>query len=121
MTKVKFFRSGGSFYGFEEQGHTGYSSAGEDILCAALSAMTMLIVNTIEVAYASDVEYDVNEGATEIKVKSKAALAEFETDERKRYAVSGLFTGYYYQLNDLTEEYYDNLEVEVIDKDYDEP
>ena len=72
MTKVKFFRSGGSFYGFEEQGHTGYASAGEDILCAALSAMTMLIVNTIEVAYASDVEYDVNEGATEIKVKSKA-------------------------------------------------
>ncbi len=118
MTKIKFFRSGGSFYGFEEKGHTGYGEAGEDILCAALSSMTMLIVNTIEVAYASDVEYEVNEGATEIKVRSKAALAEYESDERKRYAVSGLFCGYYYQLNDLLEEYYDYLEVEVIDVDY---
>ena len=118
MTKIKFYRSGGSFYGFEEKGHTGYGEAGEDILCAALSSMTMLIVNTIEVAYASDVEYEVNEGATEIKVRSKAALAEYESDERKRYAVSGLFCGYYYQLNDLLEEYYDYLEVEVIDVDY---
>ncbi len=80
--------------------------------------MTMLIVNTIEIAYSSDVEYNVNEGATEIKVRSKAALAEYENDERKRYAVSGLFCGYYYQLNDLLEEYYDYLEVEVIDVDY---
>ena len=118
MTTVVFYKSGGIYYGFEEKGHTGYGEAGEDILCAALSSMTMLIVNTIEVAYASDVEYKVNEGATEIKVRSKAALAEYESDERKRYAVSGLFCGYYYQLNDLLEEYYDYLEVEVIDVDY---
>ena len=118
MTKIVFLRSGGSFYGFEETGHTGYGEAGEDVLCAALSAMTMLIVNTVEVAYASDVEYDVNEGATKIKVRAKSALAEFEGDERKRYAVSGLFCGYYYQLTDLANEYYENLEVDVIDKDY---
>ena len=118
MTKITFYRSGGSFYGFEEKGHTGYASEGEDILCAALSAMTMLIVNTIEIAYASDVEYSVNEGATEIKVVSKAALVEFEEDDNKRYAVSGLFCGYYYQLNDLAEEYYENLSVEVVDRDY---
>ena len=118
MTKITFFRSGGSFYGFEEEGHSGYAEEGQDILCAALSAMTMLIVNTIEIAYASDVEYSVDEGATRIKVMSRAALAEYEDDDAKRYAVSGLFCGYYYQLNDLLEEYYDNLSVEVIDCDY---
>ena len=118
MTKIVFFRSGGTFYGFEEQGHTGYGDAGDDVLCAALSAMTMLIINTIEVAYASDVDYSVNEGATHIMVRSKAALAEFEEDERKRYAVSGLFLSYYYQLNDMIEEYYDYLDVEVKDIDY---
>ena len=118
MTKIVFFRSGGSFYGFEEQGHADYAEAGQDVLCAALSAMTMLIINTVEVAYASDVDYQIDEGATNIRVRSKAALAEFEEDERKRYAVSGIFCGYYYQLNDLLEEYYDNLEVTVIDKDY---
>ena len=118
MTKVVFYRSGGAFWGFEETGHTGYGDAGEDILCSALSAMTMLIVNTVEIAYASNIDYDINEGATTIKVSSKAALPEFEDDERKRYAVSGLFMAYYYQLNDLTLEYGDFLEVEVTDRDY---
>ena len=118
MTKIVFYRSGGVYYGFEEQGHSGYAEAGDDVLCAALSAMTMLIINTIEVAYASDVDYDVNEGATRIVVRSKAALPEFEEDERKRYAVSGLFLSYYYQLNDMIEEYYDYLKVDVKDIDY---
>ena len=118
MTKVVFYRSNGVFWGFEETGHTGYGDAGEDILCSALSAMTMLIVNTVEIAYASNIDYDINEGATKIKVSSKAALPEFEDDERKRYAVSGLFMAYYYQLNDLTLEYGDFLNVEVIDRDY---
>ena len=118
MTKIVFFRSGGVYYGFEEQGHTGYASAGEDILCSALSAMTMLVINTIEVAYSSDVEYTVDEGATHIMVRSKSALLEFEEDERKRYAISGLFLSYFYQLNELREEYYDYLDVEVKDIDY---
>jgi hypothetical protein len=69
--------------------------------------MTMLIINTVEVGYASDVDYEVNEGATTIRVRSKAALPQYEQDEKKRYAVSGLFCSYYYQLNDLLEEYYD--------------
>ena len=118
MTKIVFFRSGGTFYGFEEQGHTGFAEEGNDVLCAALSAMTMLIINTIEVAYASNVEYTIDEGATNIRVRSKAALVEFEEDELKRYAVSGLFLSYFYQLNELLEEYYDYLDVEVKDVDY---
>ena len=118
MTKVVFFRSGGFFYGFEEQGHTGFGEEGNDVLCAALSAMTMLIINTIEVAYASDVEYTIDEETTDIRVRSKAALVEYEADECKRYAVSGLFLSYYYQLNDLLEEYYDFLDVEIKDVEY---
>ena len=118
MTKITFFRSCGVYYGFEEHGHTGYGEEGNDILCAALSSMTMLIINTVEVAYASDVEYSIDEGATHIMVRAKAALPEFEEDERKRYAVSGLFMSYYYQLNELIEEYYDYLDVDVKDVDY---
>ena len=118
MTTVCFYKTNGIYYGFEEKGHTGFAESGEDILCSALSAMTMFIVNTIEVAYASDVDYDINEELTKIKVTSKAALPEFEEDERKRYAVSGLFMSYYYQLNELIEEYYDYLDVDVKDIDY---
>ena len=120
MTKLVFFRSGGVFYGFEEQGHTGYGEEGDDVLCAALSAMTMLIINTIEVAYASSVDFTIDEKTTNIRVKSKAALPEFEEDEMKRYAVSGIFLAYYKQIEDMLEEYYDYLDVSVEDKDYDE-
>ncbi len=118
MTKVVFYRSGGVFYGFEECGHSGYAEAGNDVLCAALSAMSMLIINTVEVAYASDVDYSIDEGATRVVVRAKSALPEYEEDERKRYAISGLFMSYFYQLNDLVEEYYDFLEVDVKDVDY---
>ncbi len=121
MTKVVFFRNDGHFYGFRETGHTGYGDEGYDILCAALSSMSMLIINSINVVFAGDLDYTVDEGATEIMVQSKSALPEFEEDERKRYAVSGLFMSYYIQLNDLMEEYYDYLQVEVIDKEYEKP
>ena len=121
MTKVVFFRNDGIFYGFREQGHTGYGDEGYDILCAALSSMSMLIINSINVVFAGELDYTVDEGATEIMVQSKSALPEFEGDERKRYAISGLFMSYYIQLNDLMEEYYDFLQVEIIDKEYEKP
>ena len=48
MTKIVFYKQNGAFYGFRETGHTGFASAGHDVLCAALSAMTMLVINTLE-------------------------------------------------------------------------
>ena len=119
MTKVVFFKSNGAFWGFEEQGHTGYAESGSDILCAALSSMTMLVVNAIEVSYASDVSYEIDEETTNVRVTSRSALPNWETDEKKRYAISGLIMAYYYQLNDLVEDYYEYLDVEVIEKEYD--
>ena len=121
MTKIVFYKSGDVFYGFEEHGHTGYGESGDDVLCAALSSMTMLIINSVNVVFAGELDYTVDEGATEIMVQSKSALPEFEEDERKRYAISGLFMSYYIQLNDLMEEYYDYLQVEIIDKEYEKP
>ncbi len=116
MTKIVFYKSQGTFYGFEEQGHTGYGEAGDDVLCSALSAMTMLIINAIEVSYASEVEYTIDDKTTDIRLVAKGALPEYEEDESKRFAVSGLIMAYYYQLNDLIEEYYDYLSVDVIEK-----
>ena len=118
MTKIVFFRSGGVFYGFEEQGHTGYGEEGDDILCAAVSSMTMFLINTVEVAYDSRVDYDISEGDTRIRVCAKAALPEFESDDYKRYAVSGIIMGYYLQLSDMLEEYGDYLDVSVQDRPY---
>ena len=72
--------------------------------------------DSIEISYAADVQYEVDEGATRISVKCMEALPDYSTDEKKQYAISGLFQGYFFQLNDLVEEYYDFLEVEEVDE-----
>ena len=118
MTKITFYRDDGIFYGFEEQGHTGYGEEGDDILCSAISAMTMFLINTVEVAFSSSIDYEINDGTTTIRVTSRAALPEFEEDDAKRYAVSGIFLGYYQQLSDMLEEYGDYLDVKVINRPY---
>ena len=117
MTTITFYKADGFFYGFEEQGHTGFAESGDDILCSALSSMTMLIINAIEVSYASNVEYTIDEETTDIRLIAKSALPKYEPDEKKQYAVSGLIQAYFYQLMDLVEEYYDYLDVKEIERE----
>ena len=117
MTTITFYKTGGIYYGFEAKGHTGFAEAGEDILCSALSSMTMLIINAIEVSYASNVEYTIDEETTDIRLIAKSALPKYEPDEKKQYAVSGLIQAYFSQLMDLVEEYYDYLDVKEIERE----
>ena len=117
MTTITFYKADGFYYGFEEQGHTGFAESGDDILCSALSSMTMLIINAIEVSYASNVEYTIDEETTDIRLIAKSALPKYESDQKKQYAVSGLIQAYFYQLMDLVEEYYDYLDVKEIERE----
>ena len=117
MTTITFYKADGFYYGFEEQGHTGYGESGDDILCSALSAMTMLIINTVEVSYASSVDYTIDEETTDIKLICKSALPKYEKDEKKQFAVSGLIQAYFFQLMDLVEEYYDYLDVKEVERE----
>ena len=117
MTTTIFYKTDGFYYGFEEQGHTGYGEAGDDVLCAALSSMTMLLINTIEVSYASSVDYKIDEKTTDIRVIARSALPKYEEDEKKQFAVSGLIQAYFLQLMDLVEEYYEFLDVKEIERE----
>ena len=117
MTTITFYKSNGIYYGFEEQGHTGYGESGDDVLCAALSSMTMLIINAIEVSYATHVDYQIDEKTTDIRVIVKSALPKYESDEKKQYAVSGLIQSYFIQLMDLLEDNYDYLDVREIERE----
>ena len=117
MTTITFYKFEGFYYGFEEIGHTGYGESGDDVLCAALSSMTMLLINAIEVSYASSVDYVIDEKTTDIKVIAKSALPKYESDEKKQYAVSGLIQAYYFQLMDLLEDNYEYLDVKEIEQE----
>ena len=116
MTTVCFYKTNGIYYGFEEQGHTGFAESGEDILCSALSAMTMLLINTIECSYDSIVDYTIDEKTTDIKLIAKSALPKYEKDEKKQFAVSGLIQAYFFQLMDLLEDYYEYLDVKEVER-----
>lgn len=48
MTSVQFCREAGAWIGFRADGHTGYAAHGEDIVCAAVSALTQTAVIGLE-------------------------------------------------------------------------
>ena len=50
MTTITVYSTAGHVTGFEAKGHSGYAAAGEDIVCAAVSALT-------QTAYLGLVEY----------------------------------------------------------------
>ena len=118
MTKVVFYKHNGVFYGFHEVGHAGYGEFGTDIICSALSAMTMLIINTIEVSWGVDVNFEIDDETTDITVTVKEALPEYASSDEKQYAVSGLIQGYFYQLMDMIEDYGDYIDVEEEEKPF---
>lgn len=116
MIKITFYKRDGVYYRFHETGHSGLSEAGDDVLCSAVSAMTMLIINTVEVSWASNIEYEIDDESADITVTAPDALPENNGDERKQYAVAGLFQAYFLQLMELTEEYYEYLSVEEVEE-----
>ena len=115
MIQVTFFKRDGVYYGFKETGHAGFDDAGKDIVCAAVSAMTMLIINAIEISYESNVEYSIDEDTADIEVRVPSALPENSDDEAKRFAVSGLLGAYFLQLIDVLEDYDEYLDVNEVE------
>ena len=111
MIKITFFKRGEVYFGFKETGHAGFDDAGKDIVCAAISAMTMLVVNAVEVSYASDIQYTIDEDTADIEVYAYGALGRNGENEEQQYAISGLIQAYFIQLMDMTEDYYDYIEV----------
>lgn len=48
MITIEIRKSGDDYLGFSSKGHAGYAEEGYDIICAAVSALTVNTVNAIE-------------------------------------------------------------------------
>ncbi len=49
MTKITFYQNhAGQYTGFEVRNHSGFGEEGSDIVCAAISALTINTVNSLE-------------------------------------------------------------------------
>ncbi|MEA4832212.1 hypothetical protein SDC9_125970 [bioreactor metagenome] len=93
----------GKIRGFELRGHSGLAEAGADILCAAVSAMAMLVINTSTGIFGAAAETKQDE-TIPLLIFALAAPAENE-------AVYGVLTGFYDQLRALSEDHPKNLRV----------
>ncbi|MDR2546607.1 MAG: ribosomal-processing cysteine protease Prp [Lachnospiraceae bacterium] len=62
MTKVVIKRTNdGDFAGFKCEGHADYRPRGEDIICAALSVLTINTINSLEVLAKEPMTVEKNE------------------------------------------------------------
>ena len=62
MIKVDIYQDQSDVvYGFRMEGHAGYADAGEDIVCAAVSALVINTINSIEAFTEDTLEYAVHE------------------------------------------------------------
>ncbi len=53
MIKVTVYKDSEGYTGFKSEGHAGYAQEGYDIICAAVSVLTVNTVNSIE-SFTSD-------------------------------------------------------------------
>lgn len=103
MTKAVFLVKNDAFSGFDISGHSGAAPAGKDIVCAAVSAMTMLVVNTICVEFGKKAETTEN---------ADTATVSFRLLEKDN-ASEGLIRSFYNELAAIEKDYPRNLRVSV--------
>ena len=73
MTYATVYTRSGSYEGFEVSGHSGYGQEGNDVVCAAISALVINTVNSIEKFTGTkfSVEEDEEAGRIAVKILSK--------------------------------------------------
>ena len=108
MTKIVFFKKGEDFVRIESQGHAGYAEAGNDIVCAAVSALLQgAALGVLKVAGVK-ARYQTNEKKGSL---SLALPEEMKEDERRdcRVILRTLFES----VSDLQSGYSEFISVEV--------
>ncbi len=73
MVRVSLYRDGnGRVCGFHCSGHAGFAESGSDIICAAVSALTMTAVNSIETFTSDHFSYkeDEKDGVMDFRICS---------------------------------------------------
>ncbi len=105
MIKATFYKADNSFTGFLLSGHAMFELDGPDVLCAAVSGMTNLVINTVNEVFHTELAtvIDGDNATIEATVEGVSMSAE--------YAVSGVIEGFMLQLMDLQEQYPENLQV----------
>ena len=68
MIRVHWQRKGDCLIGFRVTGHAGYAEHGQDIVCAAVSALAQTAVIALERLTEGDIAVNVQEGSLECQL-----------------------------------------------------
>ena len=107
MIRADFSVSEKGVEAFVIHGHAGLAPAGEDVLCASVSAMALLVMNTLQEVF--------HAGFRLVQREEDGYLALTLTGipAGREDAVYGLLRGLMLQLEDLREQYPENLSVTI--------
>ena len=62
MIKATFYKKDEILKGFEIKGHSGYAEEGEDIICASVSSVAYMAVNTITDVIGAKADISISDG-----------------------------------------------------------
>ena len=106
MTTVSFRTEEGRVTGFDASGHSGWAEAGEDLLCASITAAVTLVEATVN---------DVLGLAAAVRTEPERALISLRLPgglaPAAESACQALLTGLMVYLTELHDEYPENIEV----------
>ena len=104
MTKCEFFTEDDRITGFTVSGHSGYAEHGQDIVCAAISAVVTMAEATINEVCGAKAKVRVKDEDARITLTLPASCDEEET-------VQAVLAGMLVTLCNLRDEYPDYIEV----------
>ena len=106
MTSVTFYTEQGRITGFDAKGHSGFAEAGEDILCASVTAAVTLVEATVNdvLGLAAAVRVDEREALVSLRLPGGLAPTAESTCQ-------SLLTGLMLYFTMLHDEYPENIEV----------
>ena len=104
MTRCEFFTEDDRITGFSVSGHSGYAEAGQDIVCAAISAVVTMAEATINDVCGAKAKVRVKDEDARVTLMLPASCDEEET-------VQAVLSGLMLTLISLREDYPDYIEV----------
>ena len=104
MTRCEFFTEDDRITGFSVSGHSGYAESGQDIVCAAISAVVAMAEATINDVCGAKAKVRVKEEDARITLTLPASCDEEES-------VQAVLAGMLLYLCNLRDEYPDYIEV----------
>ena len=104
MTKCEFFTEGDRITGFTVSGHSGYAEQGQDIVCAAISAVVTMAEATINDVCGAKAKVRVKDEDARITLTLPASCDEEET-------VQAVLAGMLVTLCNMRDDYPDYIEV----------